>query len=61
VLLYPAGDGATVRLFDIAASVANRQTLTISNAASGTPAGTNRVILRVKGQQARAWLTVIVP
>ncbi len=61
VLLYRAGDGATVRLFETAATVANQQTLTIANAATGTPAGTYRVILRVNGQQARSGPTVTIP
>jgi len=61
MLLYRADDGATVRLFDTVAAVANQQTLTIANAATGTPAGAYRVILRVNGQQALSSPSVVVP
>jgi len=61
VLLYRADNGATVRLFDTVGAVANQQTLTVANAATGTPAGTYRVILRVNGQQALSSPSVVVP
>ena len=61
VLLYRADDGVTVRLFDIVGTVADQQTLTVADAATGTPGGTYRVILRVNGQQARSSPSVLVP
>lgn len=58
VLLYRPDDGATLRVFEAPVSAADQKSLTIANAAVGTPAGTYRVILRVNGQQALASPTV---
>jgi Pvc16 N-terminal domain len=61
VVLYRPLDGATVRMFDTATTAANQQTLTVSGATTGVPAGTYRVILRVNNQQAKASPSVVVP
>lgn len=61
VLLYRGTDGATVRILDSATTAANQQTLVFVNAATGTPPGTYRVILRVNGQQALASPSIVVP
>ena len=61
VVFYRPLDGATVRMFDTVTTAANQQTLTVLNAATGVPAGTYRVILRVNNQQAKASPSVVVP
>ncbi len=60
VLLYRT-DSVTARLFDTFGTTTNQQTLTVANAATGTPPGTYRVILRVNGQQALSSPSVAVP
>lgn len=52
LLLYRPADGTTVRVFEGPATAADQQTLTVPGAATGTPAGSYLVILRVNGQQA---------
>lgn len=59
VALYQ--DGRTVRLFDVATTSANQQTLTVPSVAGSVPTGTYRVILRVNNQQAKASPAVMVP
>ena len=61
VLLYRSTDGATLRMLDSPTTAANQQSLVFVNAATGTPAGSYRVILRVNGQQALASPTIVVP
>src|SRR5262245_7804913 len=61
VVFYRPSDGATVRMFDAVTTTANQQTLTVSGATSGVPAGTYQVILRVNNQQAKASPSVVVP
>ena len=61
VLLVHATDGVTVRMFDTVTAQVAQQKLSIAGAATGTPAGTYRVILRVNNQQAKASPQVVVP
>ena len=61
VLLYRSTDGATVRMLDSPTTAADQQTLVFANAATGTPAGNYRVILRVNGQQAAVSPSIVVP
>ena len=60
-VFYRPSDGATVRMFDTVTTTANQQTLTVPGAATGVPAGTYQVILRVNNQQAKASPSVVVP
>jgi hypothetical protein len=60
VALYREADGVTVRAFDVVATVADQQTLTVEGAATGLPAGSYLVVLRVNNQQARSSPRVVV-
>ena len=60
VVFYRPADGATVRMFDTVTTTPDQQTLTVPGAATGLPAGTYHVILRVNNQQAKASPSVVL-